>query len=101
MGNNRIRVLTPSPCIYSASPTALQASSPGGSFTVSVQTTASCPWTVSGLPAWITVSGTAAGTGSATVTFVIAGNAGAARSVAISIAGISVPVTQDAFVQIG
>jgi uncharacterized protein (TIGR03437 family) len=95
--NSRLRVLTPSPCTYSASPTALQAPLWGGSLTVSVQTTASCQWAISGLPNWITVSGTASVAGPATITFVIAANTGAARSAAVSVAGVSIPVAQDAF----
>ena len=100
-GNNRIRVLTPSPCTYSASPTALQAPSSGANLAVSIQTTASCSWTISGLPDWITVSGTPSVIGPGTVTLIIAANTGySARSAPIFIAGISVPVTQDAFVPV-
>jgi sugar lactone lactonase YvrE len=95
--NNRIRVLTPfSPCTYSVSPTALQAPASGGNLTVSVQTTASCSWAVSGLPTWITVSGASSGTGSATVALVVAPNSGAAQSATISIAGVSVTINQAA-----
>ena len=96
--NNRIRVLTPvgSPCTYSVSPTTLPAPASGGNLTVSIQTTASCAWAVSGLPSWITVSGASSGTGSATVTLVVAPNSGAAQSATISIAGVSVMVTQAA-----
>ena len=54
--NNRIRFLTPLSCTYSVSPTSLQAPAAGANLTVGIQTTASCPWTVSGLPSWITVS---------------------------------------------
>jgi uncharacterized protein (TIGR03437 family) len=92
-----IRILTPfSPCTYSVSPTTLQAPASGGSFTVSIQTTASCSWTVSGLTRWITISGVSSGTGSGSVTLVVAPNSGTALSATISIAGVSVAVTQAA-----
>jgi uncharacterized protein (TIGR03437 family) len=97
-GNSRIRILTPtgSPCTHSVSPTTLQAPAAGGNLTVSIQTTASCSWTVSGLPGWITVSGASSGVGSAAVTLVVSPNSGAARSATISIVGVSVTVTQSA-----
>ena len=96
--NNRIRVLTPSgsSCTHSVSPTTLQAPTSGGNQTVSIQTAASCSWTVSGLPTWIAVAGPSSGTGSATVTVVVAPNSGAARSATISFAGIPVTFNQAA-----
>jgi uncharacterized protein (TIGR03437 family) len=94
--NDRIRILTSgaSPCTYSVSPTSVQAPASGGNSTVTIQTTASCSWTVSGLPGWITVSGASSGTGSATVVLVFAPNSGASLNATISIASVSVPVTQ-------
>ena len=95
--NNRIRVSAPAgPCAYSVTPTTLQAVAAGGSLTVSIQTTAICPWAISGLPSWITVSGAASGTGSATVTFELFPNSGATLSATISIAGLAVVITQPA-----
>jgi uncharacterized protein (TIGR03437 family) len=96
--NNSIRVLTPIFCTYSAAPTALQVPVSGGSVTVSIQTSAACPWTVSGLPAWITVSGSTTGSGSAAITLAVAANSGTARSAQISVAGIAVAVSQVASV---
>jgi uncharacterized protein (TIGR03437 family) len=97
-GNNRIRMLTPTgpSCTYSVAPALLQAPAAGGNLTVSIQTGASCPWTVSGLPGWIAVSGASSGAGSATVSLVASANSGAALSATISIAGVSVTVTQPA-----
>jgi uncharacterized protein (TIGR03437 family) len=96
--NNRIRVLTPvvPPCTYSLPSTLLQAPATGGNLTVSIQTGAFCPWVVSGLPSWITVSGAASGAGSGAVILVVSPNSGAALNATISIAGISVSVTQPA-----
>ncbi|HXP87708.1 MAG TPA: IPT/TIG domain-containing protein [Bryobacteraceae bacterium] len=93
-GENRIRLLTP-PCTYSLTPTSLQAPAPGGNFGIGIQTASSCSWAVSGLPAWITVSGASSGAGPGTVTLVVASNAsGATLNATISIASVSFPVTQ-------
>ena len=99
VGNNRIRILTPvgSSCTYSVSPTSLQAPASGGNLTVSIQTTTSCSWTVSGFWSWISVSGASSGTGSVNVTLVVyPNNSGATLSAAVVIAGVSVTVTQPA-----
>jgi hypothetical protein len=94
-GNNRIRVVAPNAaCTYSVSPTTLPAPASGGNLSVGVQTAASCSWTVTGVPSWITVSGVSSGTGSATVTLVVAPNSGAAQSATISIAGVAVTINQ-------
>jgi len=82
------------PCTYSVSPTTWQAPASGGNLTVGIQTTASCSWTVSGLPSWIDVSGASSGTGSATISLTVAANSAAARAATFSVAGISVQVTQ-------
>jgi uncharacterized protein (TIGR03437 family) len=93
--NNRIRVLSPNgACTYSVSPSTLQAPAAGGSMNISIQTAAICPWTISGLPSWITVSGAASGTGSGTVTFDFLRSSGATLSATILIAGAAVVITQ-------
>jgi len=95
--NNRIRLLTlglGSSCTYFVSANSLQAPAAGGNFTVTIQTTASCSWTISNLPAWITVSGASSGTGPATVILVAAPNSGAPLSATVSIAGGSLTITQ-------
>jgi uncharacterized protein (TIGR03437 family) len=95
--NNRIRVLSPSACTYSVSPTNLQAPASGGSLTVGIQTAASCPWAVSGVPGWITVSASSSGAASASVALAIfPNNSGTTLSATILIAGVSVTVTQPA-----
>jgi sugar lactone lactonase YvrE len=97
-GNNRIRVGTPTnvSCVATITPFALFPPTSGGSFSVGVQTGATCPWTVQSLPSWITVSGSASGTGSGNATVVVAANAGAARTGTFSISGVSVQVSQTA-----
>ncbi len=98
-GNNRIRILKPvgSSCTYSVSPTTLQAPASGGNLTVGIQTAASCPWAVSGLPGWITASAASSGPGSASVGLAVSpNNSGATLSATVLIAGVSVNVTQPA-----
>jgi uncharacterized protein (TIGR03437 family) len=92
--NKVIRVLAPISCTYSVAPTSLQIPVSGGNFTVSIQTAASCAWAVSGLPTWITVSGSTTGSGSTTINLVAAANSGAPRSAQISVGGIAVTVSQ-------
>jgi uncharacterized protein (TIGR03437 family) len=94
--SNAVRVLTPavSTCTYSLAGGTLQAATAGGNDTVSVQTTAFCPWTITALPTWITVSGPLDGTGPGNVSLTVAANTGAARSATITIAGQNVTITQ-------
>src|SRR5208283_4825352 len=89
--------MSSSSCTYSVGSTSQVAPASGAYFNVSIQTGASCPWAVSGLPGWITVSGASAGTGSGTVTLVVfPNNTGATLTAAVLFAGISVKVTQAA-----
>jgi uncharacterized protein (TIGR03437 family) len=94
--NQRIRVLIPSgpTCSASVSPTTFSPPVSGGNLTITIQTTASCPWAIQSLPQWITYSGNAVGAGPAIVTLAVASNTGTARSVFISVAGTSIPVSQ-------
>lgn len=95
-GANRIRLLTPSgtACSYSISATALTFGGSGGNLSIGVQTDPSCTWSLAALPAWLTVSGNASGTGPATVTLVAPANPGAARTATISLAGVPISITQ-------
>lgn len=95
--NVRVRVLTPSgggSCSYFVSPSLLEPPPSGAVVTLNVQTTAFCPWTVSNLPSWITVSGASAGTGPGSASLSIAANTAAGRAAAISVGGFSVPISQ-------
>src|SRR5579862_48657 len=84
---------TPS-CAYTLGSTSEQAALAGGNFNITIQTSASCKWTVTGLPSWITVSGSSSGTGPGSVTLVVVANTGQARSAAIKIANTTVTVNQ-------
>jgi uncharacterized protein (TIGR03437 family) len=96
-GNNRIRVLTPTSCTYSITPSSLgplTVGPVGGNFPLSIQTTTSCSWSISGLPSWATVSGSSSGSGPATFNLTVAPNAGALRNATILIAGMPLTVSQ-------
>lgn len=92
----RIRMLTPAPgpCTFPVSPTSLQAPAWGASLTLTLATASACNWTVTGLPDWITVSGSSSGSGAAILTLVAAANPGTARSANVSIGGTQVALTQ-------
>jgi uncharacterized protein (TIGR03437 family) len=94
--NDRIRVLIPSgaACSASVTPTAFSPAASGGNLTVTVQTSSSCAWAIQSLPDWITFSGNVVGTGPANVTLSVALNSGGPRTATVSIAGVSVSVTQ-------
>ena len=94
--SHRIRVLTSGtpPCSYSVRTTDLGVVAPGGTLALSVQTGSSCPWSLTGLPAWLTVSGTSQGNGPATVNLVAGNNPGGWRTAAFTVGGLSVPVRQ-------
>ncbi|MEZ5355454.1 MAG: hypothetical protein R2762_22685 [Bryobacteraceae bacterium] len=82
-------------CTYSLSAAAANASSAGGSDSVTVSTAPGCAWTaVAGVP-WITILSGSSGSGSGVVTFSVAANAGPQRSGNIAISGKIFAVTQD------
>jgi uncharacterized protein (TIGR03437 family) len=98
-GGNRIRQLTPAAtasCTYSLSPASVQAPAAGGAFTIAIQTSAGCPWSVSGLPDWISVPGTSSGAGPVSLTLNVAPNSSDARTATLTIAGISLAVAESA-----
>ena len=74
--------------------TSLQFAVAGGGSTFTLTTDADCGWSITNLPDWITVSGPLTGSGSATVTLVVAANSGGPRSAQITVAGITVTVNQ-------
>jgi len=94
--NQRIRVLTlVVPCVYTVTPTSLEAPPSGGNLMLTIQTGSGCFWMVSSLPGWI-IAPVLTGQGPATVTFVVAANSGVALNATITIAGVSVTINQAA-----
>jgi hypothetical protein len=83
-----------SSCSYAVDVASLGMTAIGGGLTVSIQTGSDCAWSVTGLPAWLTVSGNSEGTGSAEVPVVASNNPGETRIGLFTVAGVSVPVRQ-------
>jgi sugar lactone lactonase YvrE len=90
--------LTPTPafCTYTVSQPALQ-SYAGGNLTLQVSAApANCSWTAASNASWLTVQ-TGSGSGNGSATFIVAGNsASTSRSGAITVAGLTLSVTQAA-----
>jgi sugar lactone lactonase YvrE len=84
-----------STCTYSVSPLAPPAvPAAGGLVAVTIRTDAGCSWTITGVPSWITLVGSASGSGPVSVNFLIAPNSGAANQASISVAGSEVAISQ-------
>jgi hypothetical protein len=88
---------TSSTCTYTISPanTTPPIPSTGGSGSVALTTAGSCYWSVSNLANWVTITSTPLyGLGSATISYTVAQNTGAARIGYINIAGQAFQVNQ-------
>ena len=82
-------------CSYTVTPPSLSVPADGAASSFSIGTTAGCSWAATGMPSWITIpSGQQTGPG--TLSYTIAANTGAARSVTLTIAGKPVLVSQGA-----
>jgi len=81
-------------CAYVVSPSAIAAGTGGGPFTVTVTTSAGCPWTASSNQPWITIASDASSNGAGTVSFNVASATGPPRSGTLTVAGQTVTVTQ-------
>jgi Putative binding domain, N-terminal/Viral BACON domain len=81
-------------CSYTVSPTRVSAESSGEQAVVNVTAQNGCTWDASSSVAWIAVEG--GGTGSGSARLVISGNAGAARTGSVTVAGKAVTVEQEA-----
>jgi uncharacterized protein (TIGR03437 family) len=75
------------PCKYSISPTSQSFALAGGTGTVNVTTTPGCGWSASSNVSWISITAGASGTGSGTVSYTAAADAGATRSGTLTISG--------------
>lgn len=87
------------PCRFTVSPDDVSMPAGGGGVTLRVDTpSAACTWTVASRSSWVRVVGAANRSGSASADIRVDANAGAARRGAVTIAGLSVPIEQDAAV---
>jgi len=85
------------PCAYSVAPTSVSISATGGAGTpVSVTTFAACAWTATSNANWLTILAGASGTGNGTVSYSVMPNTGDVRSGTLTVAGRTVPITQNA-----
>jgi hypothetical protein len=83
-------------CSYSVSTTTFNISGAGGSATFTVNTGATCTWTVSNVASFIAVTGVGSQTGPGNVSFSVAENPGDARTGTMTVAGQTVTVNQAA-----
>ena len=89
-------IYDPACAAASLSPTGASYTEAGGTGTIDVAQAPGCPWTVTGLPAWVTVTSGSSGDGNGTVAYSVAANTGTARSATLNIAGKSFAVSQAA-----
>jgi hypothetical protein len=80
-------------CAFTVTPASLSVADTTTSGTFTISTTAACTWSAAGMPSWITIA-TGTRTGSGTLSYAIAANPDAARSVTLTIAGKLIPVAQ-------
>jgi len=96
--NNRVRkiaglAIASSPCTYTLSSGGQGFPAAGGTGSITITTGTSCPWSMSGAPLWIT--GATAGSGNGTLTYQVAQDPGADRSVTVTVAGLSFNIEQE------
>ena len=85
---------TPPACTYAVQQTPQNFSYQGGNGGFSVSTQGGCSWTAVSNNPWIAVTSGSSGTGNGSVTYIVAGNGGPARTGTISVGGKTVTITQ-------
>jgi len=88
----------PPTCSYSINPASQSIGALGGTGTIAVSTTASCPWSAASNDNWISVTSGASGSGNGNVAITIAANLGPARVGTVTVAGKTFTVNQPAVV---
>ena len=84
-------------CTFSLSGSGQSFNAPGGTGTVSVNTSSGCAWSATSSESWLTVVSGASGTGAGDVVFLVAANTtGQARAASLSIGGQTFTVNQTA-----
>jgi hypothetical protein len=91
-----VTVSQASPCTWSLAPGSADYDANGGGGSVLVIVVGGCAWTATSTVDWITLQIGQSGTGDGLVQFIVAANAGAARSGVIRIAGMDFVVRQAA-----
>jgi Subtilase family/Putative binding domain, N-terminal len=84
----------PDPCTYALAPGNALIDAGGGALSFTVSTAADCDWTAASNTAWLTLTSSRYGTGPDTVSIHGPANAAGTRSGTLTIAGITVTVTQ-------
>jgi RHS repeat-associated protein len=84
----------PASCNYSLNKTSEPIGVQGGSGALVLTTGGGCPWTASSNAGWLSVTSPASGSGSATINYSVAANAGGQRIGVITVGGQNFTVTQ-------
>lgn len=84
---------TAAPCTFSPTPATISAPPAGGTGTINVSAQSGCAWSAASGAAWVTVTGSGSGAGSASYT-VEANTTGATRTASITIGDVPVTITQ-------
>jgi Protein of unknown function (DUF3443) len=87
---------TPTDCTYQLNLEGQAFPAQGGTGTITITTSAGCPWTVGTLPADVALTSASSGTGSGTVTFQVFTNSGAGATSSFTIAGQTFTIEQEA-----
>ncbi|HSR05696.1 MAG TPA: DUF4185 domain-containing protein [Bryobacteraceae bacterium] len=85
---------TISGCQYSLNQGGQAFTAAGGSGTVTITTTPGCPWSVTNLPPWVTLTGPSSGTGSAMINFQVSPASGGGLFGSFMIGGLIFTVEQ-------
>jgi len=88
------------PCAnWSASPTSITVGAAGANGSFTLNANPGCSWNLAGAPGWLTFTSASSGSGSATISYSVAPNAGASRNALLSLSGtgptLSLNVKQD------
>lgn len=97
VNDHRLRVTqqaAPASCAYTVAPAAQTVASTGGTGSISITTVNGCVWSATSSASWLTLTGSASGTTTGTVTFSVAANTGGDRSATIAVGGQQATIRQ-------
>jgi C1A family cysteine protease len=86
-------------CTYTTSPTSISTSALGLTGNINITTQSGCAWSTSNTLGWASIVSGSSGTGSGTVVYSVSPNTGSARTGALTIAGQTIGITQQAATQ--